>query len=107
MNIFCNTYVHIIRIKKSEKKKMPKLLSFEHKGDFPNLETFNIYKQQLPDCAKNVITVKLTSKKWEYNMESVQMQLVYVYEKLKPVVVRRTSNRNSKKQWYNNNLTYF
>jgi hypothetical protein len=30
---------------------MPKLHPFEHKEDFPNLETFNIYKQQLPGCA--------------------------------------------------------
>ena len=30
---------------------MPKLRLFEHKGDFPNLETFNIYKQYLPDWA--------------------------------------------------------
>ena len=30
---------------------MSKLRPFEHKGDFPNLETFNINKQHLPDWA--------------------------------------------------------
>ena len=44
---------------------MPKLHPFEHKEDFPNLEKFNIYKQQLPDCAnyESKLSVKLTSIK--------------------------------------------
>ena len=51
----CPYYTHA-KVKKNKKYiTMPKLRPFEHKGDFPNLETFNIYKQ------------------WEYNMECVQM----------------------------------
>ena len=47
----CPYYTHA-KVKKNKKYiTMPKLRPFEHKGDFPNLETFNIYKQHLPDWA--------------------------------------------------------
>ncbi len=47
---------------------------------------------------------------FEENIKTLYDQLSilksFEWEKLKPGVVRRTSNRNSKKQWFYNNLNY-
>ncbi len=49
---------------------MPKLHPFEHKGNFPNLETFRIMDK---NWGENVISVNLTSIKWESDIKSSTM----------------------------------